>query len=83
MGGISRVGEGGVVHRAQRGRESRFPKRRLARRTRIPPFNGTLAATAPHSPRCRCHLEKEPGKEEITVPGVSFCAGRRHVRLQT
>ena len=71
MGGISRVGEGGVVHRAQRGRESRFPKRRLARRTRIPPFNGTLAATAPHSPRCRCHLEKEPGKDEITVPGVS------------
>ena len=27
--------------------------------------------------------EKEPGKEEIAVPGVSFCARRRHVRLQT
>jgi hypothetical protein len=77
---VSSVGcAGRLVYRGQRGRLSRFPKLRLARRARIQPLNRALAPGAAHDSCCRSRLEKEPGKDEITVPGVSFYGGRENV----
>lgn len=73
---------GGVVHCGQRGRLSRFSKLRIARCARVQSLNRVLAPSAPHSLRCRSDLAEEPLKDEIMVPGASFCGGRRNVRLQ-
>lgn len=37
---------------------------------------------AAHGARCHCGVEKELGRDEITVPGASFCVERESVRLQ-
>ncbi len=70
---------GRLVYRGQRGRLSRFPKLRLARRARVQSLNRALAPGAAHDGCCRSRLENEPGKDEITVPGVSFYGGRENV----
>lgn len=61
-----------VVHRSQRRRLSRFPKLRLARRTRVQFLNWALIASAAHDSG-RSDLDKDSGKEGITmpVPGVT------------
>ena len=80
--GFLRRRAGRLVHGGQRGRLSRFPKLRLARRARIQSLNRAPAPDAPHGPRCRVNLEEASPKEEMTVPGVSFLAARGNVRLQ-
>jgi hypothetical protein len=44
---------------------------------RIQSLNRALAPGAADDSCCRSRLEKEPGKDEITVPGVSFYGGRK------
>ena len=71
---------GGVVHRGQRRRLSQLPKLRLAQRAIVQPYNRALATGAADDSRCCADLEKESGKDEITLPGASFWSGRRNVR---